>query len=266
MKLRYYLRGLGIGIIVIAIIMSFTRQPEKLSDAQIKMRALELGMVEESVLADLQNKKEESHIPAFEDIVNVEEENTEESDTMAEESENAEESDSEAEEGNIASGESNSEVEEGNSASEESNSEAEEGNSVSGESNSETEGTNAAENSNTAAQEQNSAEQGNIVTEEQNNIEENNSDSVANADSNIGSVIVSPEEVVEQYIVILVESGNGSEIISRRLYEAGLVNSAVEYNRFLVRNGYDRKLKVGNHEIPVGATEEEMAKILCGMQ
>ena len=252
MKLRYYLRGLGIGIIVTAIIMSFTRQPEKLSDAQIKMKALELGMVEESVLADLQNKKEESHIPAFEDIVNVEEENTEESDTVAEESENAEESDSEAEEGNTASGESNSE--------------AEEGNSVSGESNSETEGTNAAENSNTAAQEQNSAEEGNIVAEEQNNIEENNSDSVANADSNIGSVIVSPEEVVEQYIVILVESGNGSEIISRRLYEAGLVNSAVEYNRFLVRNGYDRKLKVGNHEIPVGATEEEMAKILCGMQ
>ena len=73
MKLRYYLRGLGIGIIVTAIIMSFTRQPEKLTDAQIKMRALELGMVEESVLADLQNKKEEGHIPAFEDIVNVEE-------------------------------------------------------------------------------------------------------------------------------------------------------------------------------------------------
>lgn len=199
MKLRYYLRGLGIGIIVTAIIMSFTRQPEKLSDAQIKMRALELGMVEESVLADLQNKKEESHIPAFEDIVNVEEqENTEESNSVIDEQ--------------IDAGESDSEV------------------------------------------------------EEQNNIEEVSEENSTTTDSNNSSATISAEEVVENYIVILVESGNGSEIISRRLYEAGLVNSAVEYNKFLVRNGYDRKLKVGNHEIPAGATEEEMAKILCGMR
>ena len=208
MKLRYYLRGLGIGIIVTAIIMSFTRQPEKLSDAQIKMRALELGMVEESVLADLQNKKEESHIPAFEDIVNVEEqETTEESNSVIDEQTDTEES--------------NSEVEE-----------------------------------------QNNIEEDNSTVEEQSNIEENS----AATDFDNSSVAISPEEVVENYIVILVESGNGSEIISRRLYEAGLVNSAVEYNKFLVRNGYDRKLKVGNHEIPAGATEEEMAKILCGMR
>ena len=61
MKLRYYLRGLGIGIVVTAIIMSFTRQPEKLTDAQIKMRALELGMIEESVLADLQKDEETTY-------------------------------------------------------------------------------------------------------------------------------------------------------------------------------------------------------------
>ena len=46
------MRGLGIGIIVTAIIMSFTRQPQELTEAQIKAKARELGMVEENVLAD----------------------------------------------------------------------------------------------------------------------------------------------------------------------------------------------------------------------
>ena len=66
--------------------------------------------------------------------------------------------------------------------------------------------------------------------------------------------------------MISVAGGNGSEVVSRKLYEAGLVDSEEGYNQFLVKNGYDRKLRVGNHEIPVGATEEEMARILCGMK
>ena len=84
---------------------------------------------------------------------------------------------------------------------------------------------------------------------------------------NTEEVLQSTEtEAVESYIVISVQSGNGSEVVSQKLFEAGLVNSAIEYNRFLVKNGYDRKLRVGNHEIPAGASEEEMAKILCGME
>ena len=60
MKLKYYLRGLGIGIIVTAAIMSVTKKTEELTDAEIKMRALELGMVEENVLADLQQENKEA--------------------------------------------------------------------------------------------------------------------------------------------------------------------------------------------------------------
>ena len=69
MKLKYYLRGLGIGIVVTAIIMSITNKPQELTDAQIKMRALELGMVEESVLADLQ-AKEDANVETVEDVLN----------------------------------------------------------------------------------------------------------------------------------------------------------------------------------------------------
>lgn len=49
MKLKYYLRGLGIGIAVTAFLMGAVQGgKETLSDAQIKERAAQLGMVEES--------------------------------------------------------------------------------------------------------------------------------------------------------------------------------------------------------------------------
>ena len=50
MNLKYYLRGLGIGIAVTAIILGVGRGKETLSDAEIKQRAAQLGMVEASGL------------------------------------------------------------------------------------------------------------------------------------------------------------------------------------------------------------------------
>lgn len=49
MKLRYYLRGLGIGIIGTALIMQLTAgSTGNMTDEEVKKRAAELGMVEES--------------------------------------------------------------------------------------------------------------------------------------------------------------------------------------------------------------------------
>lgn len=57
MKLKYYLRGLGIGILVTAVIMGVTQGSRKeiLSDREIRERAAALGMVEPgNSLADLE--------------------------------------------------------------------------------------------------------------------------------------------------------------------------------------------------------------------
>lgn len=47
MKLKYYLRGLGIGIIVttIILIISFSKREVKISDDEVIARAMQLGMV-----------------------------------------------------------------------------------------------------------------------------------------------------------------------------------------------------------------------------
>lgn len=54
MKLKYYLRGIGIGVIVTTIILMIAlgRDTEVLTDAQIKQRAAELGMVEGGLLKE----------------------------------------------------------------------------------------------------------------------------------------------------------------------------------------------------------------------
>ena len=61
MNLKYYLRGLGIGIVVTAVVMGVAGngRKEQLSDAEIKARAAQLGMVESSgLLSELEETPE----------------------------------------------------------------------------------------------------------------------------------------------------------------------------------------------------------------
>lgn len=64
-KLKYYLRGLGIGILVTALFLGITGNSEEaLTDAQIRERALSLGMVDGNsvVLSELKNDIHETEV------------------------------------------------------------------------------------------------------------------------------------------------------------------------------------------------------------
>ena len=61
---------------------------------------------------------------------------------------------------------------------------------------------------------------------------------------------------------ITVSSGDGSDTVARKLYEAGLISDASAYDRYLCQNGYDKKICTGVKTIPAGATEAEIAQIL----
>lgn len=54
-RLKYYLRALGIGIVVTALLMGYSqKEPAQLSDEEIRQRAAQLGMVEQQgVLSEL---------------------------------------------------------------------------------------------------------------------------------------------------------------------------------------------------------------------
>ncbi len=66
----------------------------------------------------------------------------------------------------------------------------------------------------------------------------------------------------DEYVEIKVVKGDGSVSVARRMFEAGLIESAVEFDDFLIENGYDRRLCVGTYQMPYNATFEELANIL----
>ena len=70
MKLRMYLRGLGLGLIVAALVMSFGVKAENktMTDAQIRQRALELGMVDDSTTLKATETVSEEITPEEEEV------------------------------------------------------------------------------------------------------------------------------------------------------------------------------------------------------
>lgn len=93
MKLRYYLRGIGTGMIVTALILSIAlgNGNEKMTEEQIKAKAAELGMVEEKLLSDIQNETEKTDLETTEE---ADLETTEEADPEATENATTEATDS----------------------------------------------------------------------------------------------------------------------------------------------------------------------------
>lgn len=66
----------------------------------------------------------------------------------------------------------------------------------------------------------------------------------------------------EESVEIQIIKGDSSVSVSRRMYEAGLVESAVEFDKYLCSNGYDKSISVGTYEIPYGLDFDEMARII----
>ncbi|MCI9204460.1 MAG: endolytic transglycosylase MltG, partial [Lachnospiraceae bacterium] len=61
---------------------------------------------------------------------------------------------------------------------------------------------------------------------------------------------------------IEVVSGDSSVTVCKKLAQAGLVESASEYDSYLCGNGYDKSIRAGVFEIPVDAGEKEIAEII----
>lgn len=215
MKIRYYLRGLGLGILVTAIFFMVSgNNSQPMSDEMIKARAKELGMSESVVLSELSTEEETAEENTTEITTNeevtteqVEEETTVTEETVSEEP-----------------------VSEETEAEETSSEEA-----VSEESTEETVVEVASQSSNTQEAEP-------------------ESETPENTASNT------------EPVTITVNRGEGSDTVSRRLQEAGLVADAHEYDKYLMANGYDKRIGAGEHVIPAGATWEDIAKTLCNMR
>ena len=236
MKLKYYLRGMGIGIILTAIVMGFALGGRKatLSDAEIIQRAKALGMVDgdSGVLLDFKDQEGEetkddtsaSSTPLFEEGAKIpEEEQQEVADTGSSAAEVAEKE----EEGT----ESNLEASKDES-------------SASVASTKETENTASAGKSD--------------VTE--NASSEKSTETEKPVESAAASTSESGINTTSKTVTI--PGGLGSDQVAQILAREGIIDNADSFNKYLVDSRKDRIIRSGVKTIPAGATYEQIASII----
>jgi len=229
MKLRYYLRGIGLGIIVAAAICmcaSLRNKGTEMTDAEIKARAEELGMIDSRTTLINASGSEDVSVIASPDEGEYATVSPEDIAIPVAEEVTLEPTDDE-------SAPDAAETTEGADAAE------------------------PAEGSDEATEKEAAAkDEANASTDADNAKQESSADEVKEEKS----------EVKGEIVAIVVDKGNGSDTVARRLADAGLVANASEYDKYLMENGYDRRIAVGTHKIPKGSSNEEIAKLLTSKQ
>lgn len=255
MELKYYLRGLGLGIIVTALIMGFSlsgKQP--MTDEEIIAKAKQLGMIEDTVLAAEDTEDAADEQDNMEVIAN-EQQSTDAEDVSRIE-EIKEQADSVGQNPEAEENEENKENEE-NSENEDSK---------------ETEESLAAEEAKT---EEEDAEADKVTQADDQKVPDEQQQTSVEENPEVKPDVTetASTEAVDDAIVtsgasttITISSGDGSYTVSRKLAEAGAVSSAETYDKFLCQNGYDKKIRTGTYVIPADASDEQMARIITGME
>lgn len=209
MKLRYYLRGLGIGIAVTALFFGIYtgRVNRGMSDEEVKKRAAELGMIENTVLKPASENTDHAVIgdPSTDEATGSDE--TAESDATAgtEETQNN---------GNLQGDTQSDDMPEDGISTE-----------AAGSENPDTDATNT-------------------------------------QDSTVQGPVTVDDLPTEEYVQITINRGDSSLTAARKLEEAGVIEDARDFDRYLSQNGYDKYIKTGVHEIPRTGTYEQIAGIL----
>lgn len=210
MKLKYYLRGLGVGIIFTAIIMGIAfsgNKKETLTDAEIIERAKLLGM---EMKEDTKESSEQEPVDKQKEPEQKSLESPEPKDNKAEDNISGEDTPSESDD---AQNDSEEDEPEKDSSSESADSKEDE----------------------------------NTTKETSSNPESGQS---------------SQQEETQDVVEIRIEEGDYSDLISRKLFQAGLISDASAFDNYLTKNGLDESLRIGVHKIPKGSTQEEIVEIL----
>lgn len=272
MKLKYYLRGMGIGIILTAIVMGFALGGRKatISDAEVIERAKALGMVDPNsgVLSQpsggANNYEEETTVTSGEKLDQKGEEVSQEiNEIVAPTSEpisGLDQTSSEGEEKNqTAEGESSEEVDQ---ASTEGTSESKPARSPEGLASS-TSSETASDNEGNITSDQSSSDADNT---DETKSEETTDDSTTNTqvkaeETSDNSASNATKKVSGKTFVI--PKGLSSDGVASLLYEQGFVDNARNFNQYLIDRKMDRIIRSGEKTIPDGASYEDIAVIIC---
>ena len=250
MNLKSYLRGIGAGLIVAALVLGTSTQKEKLTDAEIIERAKTLGMIQSQKLSEINTSSSDT----------IKEDEPLKEDEVLKEDTNSEISSSENE--TLKTDTSTDEISKKDEGNEENSKDSDLGKEASDDEKS--------EDSN-LDKEASDSENFRDSDLEKEDFDSEASDGEISEDKTLEPINPLPEGESgfldkDGYVSIQIIKGDSSVSVSRRMYEAGLVESAVEFDDYLCQNGYDKVISVGNYNIAYGMSFEEMAKIITRRQ
>ena len=299
MNLKYYLRGLGVGFIVCALILGihhFRKNDNVMTDDQIRARAEQLGMVEassrltdndapnaeellESIDEPVPPEKEEIPVePAGEDI----QADTEQDDGLSGSGDDVTDvpmDDVRSEISQVVTDDPDAVMgdQDGSNSTENADQTANDG--AAGSATDQTSGNDATvdhdsdqtSGNGATATEASSGHNGDQTSGNEAAVSE--ASSGHNGDQTSGNGDVATEassgasdtgnvNVVGGQITIV--SGDSSYRVAKKLEEAGIVASASEYDLYLCNNGYDRYIRTGSFSIPAGSSDQDIAKMITG--
>lgn len=214
MKLKYYMRGLGIGILITTIVLSIGGKKEGLSDEEIMAKAKDLGMVMredtddklEEVMGNL-SAKDDKDMQDTNDTSNNTEKDVaslpnEESTTVEYEAEGADTDVIETSE----------------------------------------------EESATGATESSEKESDTGVTEPSDNETDTDVSELSNEESDTGTSDSSDENT--DNVTFTIVRGMSSGQVSELLMQEGLIDDAEDFDNFIIRNGKASVIRIGTYTLP----------------
>ena len=232
MRLKGYLRGLGAGIFISAVLMGIaTSGKGTMTDAEVKERAAALGMVEEDAL--LVKPKLEETIPELPADDGKNDDKDREDDASAPDVEIKPEEKAEEKK-------------------EEAAKEKTEETSV-----------DASADKTEVKTEDKPEDKTEIITEDKQEAEDIRAkEDIAMGGQNDNAAPAEPAST--DSFTLQIASGTTSFTVAKLLQKGGVIDDAADFDDYLCDNHYDNKINHGVFKIPAGAGYEEIAKIITG--
>ena len=241
MERKYYLRGLGLGIIITAIIMGFAGKGKPaMTDEEIMQRAKELGMIEpvqETAPADTAKASDEK-------TVNTETAKPSGTDTKTDA---AKTTDTETESDTAKTADTEAKTDTAKPSDAETKLDTAKASDI--EAKTDTVKASDSETKSDTAKPTDA---------------EAKADTTESSDTETNTDTTKPSATGAQSITIV--NGDSSVSVAAKLEQAGLISSASSYDSYLCSNGYDKKIRPGDYSIPADAGDEEIARIITGAQ
>lgn len=247
MKVKYFLRGLGFGILITTLLLFVSMDKNKsteMTDEQIVERAKELGMLTQDEVDDYRLGESLDNIKASLKATEVPESSPE----VSQGSES------------VSPSPSASQQPEENSTQKTDKTSADESSSSEVADVKESKEPTASEKTDSDKTNSEKTTSGNKTTSNKKNTDttKNNTTNSSTQKSNSKN----SSNKITDTIIIKIETGMVSKSIAKYLYQKNVIGSATDFNNYLMEHKLTNKIIAGEYKIPVDATYEEIVEII----